>query len=140
MDTLQHLFEQRPLVFFHLLSALAALAIGAIVLVRRKGTASHRSLGWAWVASMAGAVLTSAFIRESSLPHLHGFSPIHLFTAYVGLALPRAVWQARRGDIVAHRTTMRGIYIGGCIVAGLFTLLPGRFLGQQLWSALGLMA
>ena len=28
----------------------------------------------------------------------------------------------------------RGIYIGGCVVAGLFTLLPGRFLGSLLWG------
>jgi uncharacterized membrane protein len=50
--------------------------------------------------------------------------------------LPRAVIAARRGDIKVHRQSMRGIYIGGCIVAGLFTLLPGRFLGQQVWPAL----
>jgi uncharacterized membrane protein len=49
------------------------------------------------------------------------------------VALPRAVIAARRGNIGAHRNTMRGIYIGGCIVAGLFTLLPGRFLGSLLW-------
>ena len=34
---------------------------------------------------------------------------------------------------------MRGMYIGGCIVAGVFTLLPGRFLGRQLWQAVGLL-
>jgi uncharacterized membrane protein len=35
---------------------------------------------------------------------------------------------------------MRGLYIGGCVVAGLFTLLPGRFLGDMLWRhTLGLL-
>jgi len=34
---------------------------------------------------------------------------------------------------------MRKIYIGGCAVAGVFTLIPGRFLGNLLWhQALGL--
>jgi uncharacterized membrane protein len=137
MDALQHLLDNRPLVFIHLVGALAALLIGAAVLARRKGTASHRALGWAWVAAMGTATVSSAFISQTSLPTLAGFSPIHLFTAYVAVALPRAVWQARRGNVTAHRQTMRGIYLGGCIVAGLFTLLPGRFLGQQLWPALG---
>jgi uncharacterized membrane protein len=35
---------------------------------------------------------------------------------------------------------MKGLFIGGCIVAGVFTLLPGRFLGDLLWhQALGLV-
>ena len=29
---------------------------------------------------------------------------------------------------------MTGLYIGACVVAGLFTLLPGRFLGSLLWG------
>lgn len=136
MDTLQQLLQQRPLVFLHLASALAALAIGAVVLARRKGTASHRALGWVWVAAMAGATASSAFLGgHGGMPHLAGVSPIHLFTAYIAVALPRAVWQARHGNVVAHRKTMRGIYIGGCVIAGLFTLLPGRLLGSMLWSA-----
>ena len=32
------------------------------------------------------------------------------------------------------RKTMTSIYIGGCIVAGLFTLLPGRLLGGALFA------
>lgn len=29
--------------------------------------------------------------------------------------------------------------LGACVVAGLFTLLPGRDLGQRLWGQLGLL-
>jgi uncharacterized membrane protein len=35
---------------------------------------------------------------------------------------------------VAHRITMKSLYLGGCAVAGVFTLLPSRFLGQLLWG------
>lgn len=42
--------------------------------------------------------------------------------------------QTRRG-VPAHRNTMRSVYIGGCGVAALFTLPPGRLPGS-LWSAL----
>ena len=51
-----------------------------------------------------------------------------------GVGLYRAVTAARRGDIVQHRRTMQGIYVGACLVAGLFTLLPSRYLGQLVWG------
>lgn len=138
MDTLLRLLDQQPLVFVRLLSASAALPIGAFVLWGPKGTASHRALGWTWVLAMGTATASSAFLRDPlTLPGLAGLSPIHLFTAGVAVGLPRAVWLARRGRIEAHRRTMRGIYLGGCVVAGLFTLLPTRILGQLLWPALG---
>ena len=136
MNSMQRLLEQHPLIFVHMLSALGALLVGGVVLARRKGTVSHRASGWLWVALMGATVLTSAFIRDYRMPNVAGFTPIHLLTAFVAVALPRAVWQVRRGNVAAHRTTMRRIYIGGCIVAGLFTLLPGRFLGSLLWSVL----
>jgi uncharacterized membrane protein len=139
MDNFTRLAQQRPLVFVHLLCALGALALGALVLARRKGTPSHRALGWSWVLLMGAATLTSAFIRDHGMPNIGGVTPIHFFTAYVGLALPRAVLQARAGRIAAHRQTMRGIYIGGCVIAGLFTLLPSRWLGGLLWRALGVV-
>ena len=48
--------------------------------------------------------------------------------------LPLAIWHIRRGNVDGHRKAMKGMYIGGCVVAGLFTLLPGRFLGSLLWG------
>lgn len=137
MQAFAQLLSQRPLIFFHLVCAAAAVAIGAIVLWRRKGTTSHRVLGWSWVLLMAGATLSSAFIRDYRMPNLAGFTPIHFFTVLVAWQLPRAVLAIRRGQVEAHRKAMRGLYQGGCLVAGLFTLLPGRFLGRQLWGALG---
>jgi uncharacterized membrane protein len=131
------LLERNPLVFTHLIFALAALALGAAILARRKGTTSHRVTGWAWVLLMGGTMLTSAFIRDYRMPNLAGITPIHFFTALVAVQLPRAVLAVRRGDIALHRKEMRGLYTGGCIVAGLFTLLPGRFLGRQFWAVVG---
>jgi uncharacterized membrane protein len=39
-----------------------------------------------------------------------------------------------QGNITGHRKSMISLYIGACLVAGLFTLLPGRFLGDLLWQ------
>jgi len=137
MNSFTRLLAQHPLIFVHMVCAIAALVLGAVLLLRRKGTPSHRALGWAWVLLMAGATISSAFIRDTGMINLAGFTPIHLLTLLVAVQLPRAVLAIRRGRVEAHRQAMRGMYIGGCVVAGLFTLLPGRFLGRQLWGAVG---
>jgi uncharacterized membrane protein len=134
MNPFISLLETRPVVFFHLVTAVAALLLGIVILTRRKGTGSHRALGWAWVLLMGSTALASAFIQNGRLPNIAGFSPIHLLTVITGVGLPYAVWSARRGNIVAHRMAMRAIYAGGCVVAGMFTLLPGRFLGNLLFT------
>lgn len=134
MTAFASLMQRHPLIFFHLVTAIAALLLGAVILYGRKGTWNHRTLGWMWVTLMTGTVLSSAFIRDYRLPNLYGFTPIHGFTLYVAVMLPRALRFVRAGNIVGHRKTMRGIYFGGCVVAGIFTLLPGRFLGSLLWG------
>jgi uncharacterized membrane protein len=139
MTAFTDLLQRHPLVFFHLVTAVAALAIGTVVMLRRKGTGSHRAWGWAWVLLMAGTTVASAFIRDYRMPNLAGITPIHFFTAFVAFNLPRGIWFIRQGNVAAHRKTMRGMYIGGCLAAGVFTLLPGRFLGRLLWQGLGLI-
>ena len=141
MQTLNQLLQRHPVVFFHLVTAFAALVLGLVVLLRRKGTTSHRVLGWAWVVLMGSTAVASGFIRDYHLPNLFGFTPIHAFTVLVAVQLPRGIWLIRHGNVVDHRKTMRGLYIGACVLAGIFTLLPGRFLGTLLWkNLLGVMA
>jgi uncharacterized membrane protein len=134
MNAYLALLQRHPLIFVHLTTALGALLLGIVILSRRKGTWSHRRMGWIWIALMGSTALTSAFIRDYRLPNLAGYTPIHGFTLYVAVMLPLAVWHVRRGNVVGHRKAMKGIFIGGCLVAGLFTLLPGRFLGSLLWG------
>jgi uncharacterized membrane protein len=134
MNTTLGLMQRHPLIFFHLVTAVAALLLGIVMLGRRKGTLGHRSLGWVWVALMGSTALASVFIRDDRLPNLYGFTPIHGFTLLVAVLLPLAIVHIRRGNVRGHRKTMTGLYIGACVVAGLFTLLPGRFLGSLLWG------
>jgi uncharacterized membrane protein len=141
MQALLTLLERHPLIFFHLVTAFGAVVIGAIVMLRRKGTGSHRLLGWVWVVLMGSTALASAFIRDYGMPNLAGITPIHAFTVLVAVKLPRGIWLIRQGKVVEHRKTMRGLFFGACVIAGLFTLLPGRFLGRLLWTQwLGVMA
>lgn len=134
MDRFITLFQTRPLIAVHLVAALLALLVGAVVMVRRKGTFSHKTLGWMFVTLMGSTALASAFIRDYHFPNIAGYTPIHFFTAFTAIYLPIGVWRIRHGNVAGHRGVMRGLFFGGCVVAGIFTLMPGRFLGDLLWK------
>ncbi len=116
-------------VYVHFIAALAATAIGAVQLARPKGTAGHRVIGWTWAALMMVVALSSLWI-----PAFLAFTWIHLFTLFVMVTLPLALYRAHRGEVAGHAKGMRGIYIGGLIVAGVFAFMPGRVLGNLLWK------
>jgi uncharacterized membrane protein len=116
----------------HAYAAIATLAIGVVMLARAKGTRSHKALGRLWVAIMAGVAISSFWIQE--LKVIGDFSPIHLLSIFTLLALPYGVVQVRRGNVRAHRVTMISIFIGGPVVAGLLTLLPGRLMQTTLFG------
>lgn len=134
MPAMDSLIPRHPLVALHLAAALAALLLGLVILYGRKGSGTHRWMGWSWVALMTLTTATAVFLRDERLPNIAGFTPIHLFVLLVAWHLPRGVWFARQGRIEAHRATMRGLYKGGCLAAGAFAFLPGRFLGDLLWT------
>ena len=116
-------------VYVHFIAALAAMAIGAVQLARPKGTAGHRVIGWTWAALMMVVALSSLWI-----PAFLAFTWIHLFTLFVMVTLPLALYRAHRGEVAGHAKGMRGIYVGGLIVAGVFAFMPGRVLGNLLWK------
>jgi uncharacterized membrane protein len=122
-----------PVVAVHLALALAALLLGPFALGARKGSRLHRALGYAWVTLMLGAALSSAFIRDFRLPNLWGYTPIHLLTAGTFIGIGAALFAIVRRNVAAHRRAMLSAYIGGCVVAGAFALLPDRYLGRMLW-------
>lgn len=132
-----------PLVAVHMTAAMAAVAVGPVALWARKGSRPqprlHRAFGYAWVTLMVITAISAVFIRDRSLPNLAGYTPIHIL---VPVTLGGLFWAFRalvRQDIARHRATMRWLYFGACVVAGAFTLLPQRYLGQLVWGQLGLL-
>jgi len=119
------LAEASPAIQIHIAGALLAILVGTILLTCAKGTAWHKRLGWAWVASMSMVAGTSFFIHTLRTGQ---WSFLHLLSGWVLLALPFAVIAIRRGNVRAHRRTMTGMFIGGLIIAGLFTFAPGRLM------------
>lgn len=123
-------YSWTPLIAAHAAVAAAAVALGAAVLLRRKGTDAHRWMGRAWVLLMGFTALSSFGICRDAFSWIHGLS---LFTLVM---LTAGVWAARTRRLRLHRHIMAGTYAWGLLVTGLFTLLPHRLLGHALWSAL----
>ena len=137
--------DMSPTIAIHLSAALGAVASGPVALWARRSGAQrprlHRAFGYAWVTLMLVAATSAIFIRDFRLPNINGFTLIHLLIPVVYSTLALAFWFLARGNITGHRTTMQGLYFGACLVAGAFTLLPGRFLGNLvLGQWLGLIS
>lgn len=122
MPTLAPLITASPVIQVHVAAALTALAAGIAVTVLPKGTPLHQRIGWVFVPAMAVVAATSLFIM-----HNGHFSVIHLLTLLTLVSLPYAVISRRRGNIKAHRGAMIGLF-AGLVIAGAFTLLPGRLM------------
>jgi len=133
--------ELTPLIAIHASAALAATVIGPVALWARRAGARrprlHRAAGYAWVTLMVAAAVTAAFIHGTQGPHWGGFGPIHLLIPVTLGMLFLAFRHLLRGNIAGHRRMMQRLYLGACVVAGFFTLLPSRLLGHWLGTQLG---
>jgi uncharacterized membrane protein len=114
----------------HVATIVPAAILGPCVFLSRKGTPRHRFLGRIWLGLMVAAALSSFFIHTIDL--FLGFSPIHLLSVYVLYGSWAAIRAARARRIREHRLTIIGMYVGGIVIAGGFTLLPGRIMNEML--------
>jgi uncharacterized membrane protein len=124
--SLAPLLQASPAIQLHAFAALAAFVLGLIQLAAPKGTLPHRALGWVWVTLMVAVGISAFFIHEIRL--WGPWSPIHLLAIFTLVMLPIAVVHARRHAVERHRWAMVSIFAGALVVAGLFTLLPGRIM------------
>lgn len=126
-----------PLIAVHMTAALAAIGIGPIALWARRGSTQrpklHRAFGYAWVTMMLVAAASAIFIRDHSLPNIAGYTPIHVFVPVTFYFLFRAFQALAKSNIAGHRAAMQKLYVSACLVAGIFTLLPNRYLGNLIW-------
>jgi uncharacterized membrane protein len=108
----------------HLSAAIASLLLGGLVLMRRKGTASHKLLGRIWVALMVAVAVSSFWLLGLGKG---SFSVIHLLSVWTLVSLALAVWFIRRGNVRAHQGFMIGTFLG-LVGAGAGAMAPGRTL------------
>ena len=123
-----------PVIWIHLFTAVAALALGAMVFLARKGTLGHRIAGRTWAGLMLVTAVSTFWIKGNG-----SYSWIHLLSIGTLLLLAGVVYAAIKGNIRRHRAGVIGLYSGSLVVAGLFALLPQRLLGKMLWGALGVL-
>lgn len=129
---LQPLLDAPLAVQIHVAAVLPAAVLGAYILLDRKGTPRHRLFGKIWMVLMVVTSLSSFFIHGINL--FYGFSPIHLLSVFVLVGAWRAISAARAHNIRAHKASVIGMYLGGIIGAGLFTLIPGRIMNAVVFS------
>ncbi|MDB5639448.1 MAG: rane protein [Bradyrhizobium sp.] len=124
--SLAPLLDAAPAIPLHAFAAMAAFVLGIIQLAAPKGTLPHRTLGWIWVGLMASVALSSFWIHQIRL--VGPWSPIHLLSIFTLVTLPLGVWMAHRHRVGDHRRIMISIFSGALVIAGLFTLVPGRIM------------
>jgi uncharacterized membrane protein len=124
--TLAPLLQASSAIKLHAFAAMAAFALGIVQFAAPKGTVPHRTVGWLWVVLMLAVSISAFWIHQLRL--WGPFSPIHLLAIFTLITLPIAVWNARRHRVQHHRIAMISLFVGALVIAGVFTLVPGRIM------------
>lgn len=131
--TFAPLLEAAPAIPLHAFAAMAAFVLGLVQFAAPKGTLPHRTVGWIWVALMLVVAVSSFWIHTIRLAG--PFSPIHLLSILTLVVLPIAVWRAHTHRVTDHRRMMMMLFAGALLIAGVFTLLPGRIMHHVIFGA-----
>ena len=124
--TLAPLLAAPVVVGLHALAAVLAFLLGLVQILAPKGTPSHRALGWVW-SGLLGSVAASSFFIHT-IRSIGPFSVIHALSLFTLAMLPLALLHARRHRVRAHGVAMTLLFTGALVVAGAFTLWPGRLM------------
>jgi uncharacterized membrane protein len=121
----------KTIVWVHLLSISLAVVLTPVMLLRPRGTASHRALGRVWASAMLATALISFGVRGINQG---SFSFIHILSVWTAIQVPIIVWSARTHRIKRHRSAVRGMVTGALLIAGFFTFPFDRLLGHWLFG------
>ncbi len=139
MLNLQPLLAAPFAVQFHVATVVPAFVLGTWLLFgSTKGSRHHRLVGKVYLVLMAVTAIAATFIRSFADfsvdvgPLRLGL--IHLFVPLTAWSIWRTLRYARAGQIVGHRQSMRGLYFGGLIVAGLLAFGPGRIMHRMFFG------
>jgi uncharacterized membrane protein len=130
--SLAPLLDAAPAIPLHAFAAMGAFVLGLVQFAAPKGTLPHRTVGWIWVALMVLVAASSFWINTIRL--VGPFSPIHLLSIFTLIVLPFAVWKAHTHQVAGHRRAMIALFTGALVVAGLFTLVPGRIMHHVVFG------
>jgi len=124
--TLAPLLQSGAAIELHAFAAMTAFVLGIVQFAAPKGTMPHRLIGSVWIVLMLAVAVSAFWIHKIRL--WGPWSPIHLLAIFTLIMLPIAVWNAHRHRVQQHRIAMISIFAGALVIAGLFTLVPGRIM------------
>jgi len=126
------------IIYAHATLALLAVPLGLYIFLTRKGTKQHRMLGRIWITFLIVVSLTAIFLQEINPGQ---YSLIHLLIPWTIGSLSYSIWNIKKFKKTkierykfAHKYSMIGVYVGALLVAGAFTLMPGRFFHEILFG------
>ncbi len=123
------------LTYLHLGSLAPSIVIGGYLLLNQKGTPAHRLLGKIYMGLMLFTAIITLFMEALVGPQfLNHFGYLHLLSLLVLRTVPAAFIAATTGNIKAHKRNMIGMYIGALLLAGSFSLMPGRLMHTWLFG------
>ena len=116
----------------HAFAAMAAFALGLVQLASVKGTTQHRGRGFVWAGLMLIVAVSSFWVHEIRL--WGPWSPIHLLSILTLVTLPLAIYYAHTRQVRRHRSAMLSLFFGALVIAGIFTLVPGRIMHKVVFG------
>jgi uncharacterized membrane protein len=120
----------------HFYTVIPAFVLGTIQMILPKGTRIHRWNGYAYMVLMmltaTAAIFIPSFMAQGRI--LDRFGYIHLFVLLTYVSVPLALYNARKGNVAAHKHAMIGLYIGGILIAGGLAFAPGRLMHDMLFG------
>ena len=126
------------IIYIHAFFALTAVPLGLYIFLTKKGTAKHILFGRIWISWLLTISLTAIFIQEITPGE---YSLIHLLIPLTIGSLIYSIWSIRKYKKTtllkykrAHMSSMTSVYVGALILAGAFTLMPGRLFYEILFG------
>jgi uncharacterized membrane protein len=105
---LEPFIQADPAIQIHIGAALIAILLGSYQLLARKGSTSHRVLGWVWTI-LLGSICISSFFIPGSL-FLGPISVFHALSVYTLWALFMGVKAARMHEVADHKSYMNWLF------------------------------
>ena len=128
--TLEPLLHAPLAVQVHVATVVPAFLIGTFqIFASRKGSPLHRALGYVYLVLMSVTAITTLFVHQL-MPHspFWGLSPVHLLVPLTLFGVVGALRGAWTHNVALHKRAMIALYVGGMLIAGGLTFLPGRIM------------
>jgi uncharacterized membrane protein len=116
----------------HLYTIAPCLPLGFyLIVVSGKGGVLHKKIGYVYMVLIFFSSIVSLFLKAYVLNH---FGWIHLLSILTIWTVPRSLIAVKKGNITRHKRSMKLLYWTGLLLAGLFTLMPGRYLHDIIFN------